>query len=261
MAIGWICMKKPFLMIIGYTAAIVIAFPVVYMILSSLFIDGRFSLDSYYQILLRRPDFILKFWNSFILSLMIVLVQFIVSCLAAFALAKYSFRGKRTVFVVLMVLMMLPAQTVLVPNYIVFSRLDLLNTWWPLVVSGSFSPFGAVLMAQAFRAVPNEILEAAQLDGAKPLRILWNLVVPVAHGGAISLVILSFIDAWNMVEQPIAFISDKSLYPLSVFLAFFNQENQALSFACGALSLVPGLLLFLYYRDILAEGIKYHGID
>ena len=237
-----------------------IAFPVAYMLLSSFTSGGKLSFNGYYQLFLRQPDYLLKFWNSMILSLAILLIQFVVSCLAAFALSKCTFRGRRAVFIGLIVLMMLPVQTVLVPNYVVFSRLDLLNTWWPLIVSGAFSPFGTILMTQAFFSVPNELIEAAQIDGAGPLRILAELVVPVARGGAISLLILAFIDAWNMVEQPVAFISNPAQYPLSVFLAFFNQTNLTLSFACGILSLIPGFLLFLYYRDTLAEGVEFHGI-
>jgi multiple sugar transport system permease protein len=237
-----------------------VVFPVLHMLLNSLMVGGHFSFDSYYRILVRAPDYLLKFWNSMILSLAVLLLQIFVSALAAFSLSKCVFRGKRIVFIAFVVLMLLPVQTVLVPNYIVFSHLKLLNTWWPLIVSGAFTPFGAVLMTQAFRAVPGEYIEAAQLEGAGTLRILWELVLPVARGGAISLVLLAFIDAWNMVEQPVAFISDAAQYPLSVFLAYFNQQNLTLSFACGILSLLPGLLLFLYYRDELAEGIEYRGL-
>jgi multiple sugar transport system permease protein len=230
------------------------------MLINSLVSGGRFSLGGYYQVLVRTPGYLLKFWNSMILSLAIVLLQIFVSALAAFSLSKCAFRGRRAVFMAFVALMLLPVQTVLVPNFIVFLRLELLDTWWPLIVSGAFSPFGAVLMTQAFRAVPNECIEAAQLEGAGTLRILWELIVPVARGGAISLALLAFIDAWNMVEQPVAFISNTAQYPLSVFLAYFNQSGLSLSFACGILSIVPGLLLFLYYRDALAEGIEYMGL-
>jgi multiple sugar transport system permease protein len=158
------------------------------------------------------------------------------------------------------VLILLPLHAILVPNYIVFDALGLLDTWWPLIVPGILTPFGALLMTQVFRSVPNEIIEAARLDGAGTLRVIVQIVSPIGKGGLVSLVLLTFIDAWNMVEQPVAFLSDPLKYPLSVFLAYFNMKDIALSFACGVLALLPGLLLFLYYRDELAEGIEFTGL-
>jgi multiple sugar transport system permease protein len=222
-------------------------------------LPDEFSLISFYQILLRQPQFLSKLWNSLILSGVIVIGQFIVSSLAGFAFAKVEFRRKRGLFFILIILMLLPLQAIIVPNYILFDRLKLLDTWWPLIIAGTFTPFGAFLMTQVFKAVPNEIIESARLDGAGTLRIIRQIMLPVGKVGGVSLVILTFIDAWNMVEQPVAFLTDKSLYPLSVFLAYFNNENLALSFACGVLALLPGLLLFLYYRDELAEGIQFTG--
>jgi multiple sugar transport system permease protein len=238
---------------------VVVIFPVLYMFLGSLIKDGTFSLDSYYQILLRHPYFLPKFWISLILSFAIVLGQLVVSCLAGFAFAKYSFFGKRMLFIMLIVLMLLPVQAVLVPNYIVFGNLGLLGTWWPLLAAGIFTPFGAFLMTHVFRSVPDELIEAAMLEGAGLPRILCDIMAPVARAGVISLIILSFIDAWNMVEQPVAFLSDTSKYPLGVFLAYFNSENLPLSFACGVLALLPGFLLFLFYRDELTRGLTYTG--
>jgi multiple sugar transport system permease protein len=223
-------------------------------------LPDEFSLIGFYQIIFRRADFLVKFWNSLLLSGAVIFGQCLVSSLAGFAFAKYEFRGKRPLFFLMIVLMLLPLQAVIVPNYVLFDKLKLLNTWWPLIVSGIFTPFGAFLMTQVFKAVPNEIIEAARLDGAGTLRVIRQIMLPVGKGGLISLIILTFIDAWNMVEQPVAFLSDTSKFPLSVFLAYFNRQNLLLSFSCGILALLPGLLLFLYYRDELAEGIEFSGI-
>ncbi len=270
--------KKLGLTLICGLVMVVIVFPVLYMLLNAFMkpseisqyygasgtafhmIPDEFSLISFYQIIFRRPDFLLKLWNSILLAGAIVFGQFVVSSLAGFAFAKYNYRMKRALFFLLIVLMLLPLQAIIVPNYILFDRLKLLNTWWPLIIAGTFTPFGTFLMTQVFKAVPNEIIEAARLDGAGTLRVLREIMLPIGKGGLISLIILTFIEAWNMVEQPVAFLSDKAQYPLSVFLAYFNQQNLALSFACGVLALLPGLLLFLYYRDELAEGIEFSGI-
>jgi multiple sugar transport system permease protein len=270
--------KKLCLTVLCGLFMVFIIFPVLYMLLnafmkpeelSQYYADGgmsfhmlpdEFSLIGFYQIIFRRPDFLVKFWNSLLLSGAVIFGQCLVSSLAGFAFAKYEFRGKRPLFFLMIVLMLLPLQAVIVPNYVLFDKLKLLNTWWPLIVSGTFTPFGAFLMTQVFKAVPNEIIEAARLDGAGTLRVIRQIMLPVGKGGLISLIILTFIDAWNMVEQPVAFLSDTTKFPLSVFLAYFNKQNLLLSFSCGILALLPGFLLFLYYRDELTEGIEFSGI-
>lgn len=271
-------LKKLCLTLLCGIIMIAVVFPVLYMLLNAFMkpseinayyadaggtvfhmLPDEFSLMSFYQILFRQPQYLSKFWNSMILSGVIVIGQFVVSSLAGFAFAKYEFRYKRGLFFVLIILMLLPLQAIIVPNYVLFNRIKLLDTWWPLIIAGTFTPFGTFLMTQVFKAVPNEIIEAARLDGAGTLRIIRQIMLPVGKVGLVSLIILTFIDAWNMVEQPVAFLTDKAQYPLSVFLAYFNKENLALSFACGVLALLPGLLLFLFYRDELAEGIQFTG--
>lgn len=273
-----VLLKKLCLTIVCGLVMLFIVFPVLYMLLNAFMkpeelsryytgdnmsfhmLPDEFSLIGFYQIIFRRPDFLVKFWNSLLLSGAVIFGQCLISSLAGFAFAKYEFKGKRVLFFILIVLMLLPLQAIIVPNYILFDKLKLLNTWWPLIIAGTFTPFGTFLMTQVFKAVPNEIIEAARLDGAGTLRIICQIMLPVGKGGFISLIILTFIDAWNMVEQPVAFLSDTTKFPLSVFLAYFNRQNLALSFACGVLALLPGLLLFLYYRDELAEGIEFSGI-
>lgn len=269
--------------VFGLGLIVIIIFPVIYMIFSSFMsqeeissyytgiagagsgramlhlIPDKVTLGNYYSALLGTGDYWAMFWKSLLLSTVIVLIQVVISSLAGFAFAKYTFPGRRALYFGMLVLMLLPVQVTVVPNYILFSRLGLLNTWWPLILSSAFSPFGTFMMTQIFRAVPNEIIEAARLDGAGTLRLIWDIVLPVGKSGLISVVILVFIDAWNMVEQPLAFIPDPSNYPLSVFLAFLNEGNLGVSFVCGLLAMIPGLILFLYFRDELAEGIEFVG--
>lgn len=261
----------------------VVLFPVVYMACNSLmspaevlryytaiyaqdgnavlhFIPDVLSLESLYQVFLRRPDYLIKFWNSLLLCGLIVFGQAIVSCMGGFAFAKYEFKGKNVLFFLLIVLMMMPVQVTLVPNYIVLDSLHLLGTRWALILPAAFLPFGTFLMTQIFKSVPNEILDAARLDGANTRQVLVRVLVPAGKGGFISLVLLCFIDAWNMVEQPMVFLKDASQYPLSVFLAMENASNYSLSFACGILAMLPVLLLFLFFNEELVEGIEFSGL-
>ncbi len=234
---------------------LLVVLPIAYMILGV--IQNPKSL---YQILLRQPDYLYKFWKSLTLGIIVVTVHSLVSCMGGFAFAKYHFWGKRGLYFFMIVLMMMPVQVTLVPSYIILDKLKLLDTWLALVLPCIFNPFGTVWMTQVFRSISNEILDAARVDGADTWQTLWQVFVPAGRGGLISLLLLTFTDVWNLVEQPMVFLQNSQDYPLSVFLAVFNDTNQSLSFAGGMLSMVPVFLLFLYFKDELAEGVEFMGV-
>lgn len=214
------------------------------------------SLDGYYQILLRRPDYLVKFWNSILLSGCIVAGQVVISCLAGYAFSRFRFPGKETVFFVLIILMMMPYQVTLVSNYIVLDKMKLIGTYASVILPAVFSPFGVFLMRQVFDNIPKALIEAAQLDGAHQVQILTRIAVPMSRSGIAALVILSFIDSWNMVEQPLIFLKSRLSYPLSIFLVQINSSNLQLGFACGVLAMLPAALLFLLFESELVEGIS-----
>lgn len=214
------------------------------------------SLDGYYQILLRRPDYLVKFWNSILLSGCIVAGQVVISCLAGYAFSRFRFPGKETVFFVLIILMMMPYQVTLVSNYIVLDKMKLIGSYASVILPAVFSPFGVFLMRQVFDNIPKALIEAAQLDGAHPVQILTRIAVPMSRSGIAALVILSFIDSWNMVEQPLIFLKSRLSYPLSIFLVQINSSNLQLGFACGVLAMLPAALLFLLFESELVEGIS-----
>lgn len=231
-------------------------FPAVYIAVGALSHPGGL-----YRVFIRQPDYLYKFWKTLALDIVVVGCQILVSCRGGFAFAKFTFRWKRGLFFLMIVLMMLPVQATLVPNYIILDRLRLLNTWAALALPCIFLPFGTVLMTQAFRSVPDEVLDAARMDGANTWQTLWQVLVPASRGGVISLILLTFVDVWNMVEQPMVFLQDAEDYPLSVFLAVVNRTDLPLSFAGGLLSMLPTLLLLLYFRDELAEGVTFTGVN
>ncbi|MGI5960286.1 MAG: carbohydrate ABC transporter permease [Massiliimalia sp.] len=223
-------------------------------------IPDELSLDGYRQILLEQPEYLLKFWNSVALAGSIVLGQVAISCLGGYGFSKFCFPLKNTIFVIVMIVMMMPYQVTLVSNYIVLKEANLIGSFWSVILPGIFSPFGVFLMKQAMDGVPDEMIESAQLDGARQLTLLRRVVIPCAKGGLVALILLSFIDNWNMVEQPLVFLKDQSQYPLSVFLAQVNRLNFSVSFACGVLAMIPVFLLFGYFEEELVEGIALSGL-
>jgi multiple sugar transport system permease protein len=115
-------------------------------------------------------------------------------------------------------------------------------------------------MRQVISTMPDSLIEAAKLDGANQIQLLTRVVLPRCKSGVISLIILSFIDNWNMVEQPLIFLDDTSQYPLSVFLAQVNSSNLNLSFTCGILAMLPVAILFLFFEKELVEGIGFSNL-
>lgn len=223
-------------------------------------IPNAFSLEGYYMVFLRSTDYLMKFWYSLFLCIVISAGQIFVSALGGFAFAKYPIPFKKVILFLLMVLMMMPIQVTLVPNYIILDELKLLDSWLALILPMTFLPFGTVFMTQIFKRIPDEILDAAQLDGAGTFQILFRVVMPVGKGGIISVFLLSFVDTWNMVEQPMTFLRDTLRYPLSVFLASVNEVNFSLSFVCGVLAALPMLLLFFFFHEELTQGIELSGV-
>ena len=210
--------------------------------------------EGFYLTFLRTPEYLFKFWNSLIVCSLIALGQLIVSCMGGFALAKYPVPYKRAVIGGLVVLLLLPLQVTLVPNYLILDKLGLLDTSLALILPSIFSPFGTVVMWMTFSGVPDELMEAAQMDGAGVMTQLWRVMVPAGKSGAASVLLLTFVDAWNMVEQPMVLLRDPSQYPLSVFLASLDRESFSLNFHSGLLSMLPAVLLLLYFREELIKG-------
>lgn len=219
------------------------------------------SLDAQavYQVYLAEPAYLLRFWRSLALTLVIALGQTVISILAGYSFAKYDFPGKRALGFALLLMMVLPIQVTLVPGYITLKRLNLLNTYYALALPIVFVPLGTFLLSRSFRAVPEELIGAARLDGCGTLGAIFRIAVPAARSGVISVFILSFLDAWNMVEQPIAYVDNTTMYPLSVYLALSPAAVTTVRFVCVVLASLPPVLLFLSFSQEMNESIGVGG--
>lgn len=216
---------------------------------------SHFSLMSYYQVFLATPQYLIKFWKSLGIVFLILAGQMVTSCLGAAAFSHYKFKGSGFWFGLLVFFTFLPVQATLVPDYWLLSQVHLADSYWALILPNLFTPLGTVLITMVYSNVPRDLLEAASLDGADAKRILISILVPCGKPGIASFFVISFADCWNMVEQPMVFLSDPRDFPLSVFLAVMNKENLSLQFACAILCLLPITLLFLFFHEELSEGI------
>jgi multiple sugar transport system permease protein len=223
------------------------------------FIPDKVSFSQYTTVLLKSPEYLLKFWNSVILTVPIVIFQILIALGASYSFMRFRGRVKEIVFFLYVALMLMPYQVTLVPNYLVADWMHTLNTRWSIILPGIFAPFSVYLLTKYMRRIPNSRIEAAQLDGANEWQIFTRVCIPLCKGSIASVAILVFIDYWNMVEQPLIMLSDSDKHPLSVFLSQINSGEVGLAFAVATIYMVPTILIFLYGEEYLVDGISYSG--
>ena len=223
------------------------------------FIPDIVTFEQYFKVLILSPEYLLKFWNSVIYVVPIVVFQLAIASLASYGFARYRGRVREVIFFAYIILMLMPYQVTLVPNYLVSSWLNILDTRWAIWLPGFFSPFAVYMLTKYMRRIPKSIYEAAEIDGAGEWQIFTKICLPNCKGGLASIAILLFIDYWNMVEQPLILLSDEQMHPLSVFLSKINTGEISLAFAVAVIYMVLPMMVFLYGEESLVEGIVYQG--
>ena len=218
------------------------------------FIPDMVELSQYSTVLLKSPEYLLKFWNSVILVVPIVVFQIFIALGAAYSFMRFRGRIREIIFFVYVALMLMPYQVTLVPNYLVADWLHILDTRWSIILPGIFAPFSVYLLTKYMRRIPESLIEAAKLDGANEWQIFTKVCIPLCKGPIASVAILVFIDYWNMVEQPLIMLSDADKHPLSVFLSQINSGEVGLAFAVATIYMVPPILIFLYGNEYKSAG-------
>ena len=223
------------------------------------FIPDKVSFSQYWTVLLKSPDYIYKLWNSIILTVPIVFAQLMVASIAAYGFTRWRGKIRDGLFFAYVILMLMPYQVTLVPNYLVSDWLGLLNTRWAIILPGIFAPFSVFLLTKFMRRIPVALIESAKLDGANEWHVFWDICLPQCRSALYSVAILVFIDYWNMVEQPLILLPDADMQPLSVYLSTINAGEIGIAFAVAVIYMIPGLLMFLHGEAYLVEGIAHSG--
>ncbi len=218
------------------------------------------TLAHYDRLLLGSPQFFVLFWNSVKMTLLILAGQLAVAVPAAWAFAVYPIPGKKTLFTLYLVLMLMPFQVTMLPSYLVLNRMELLDTKWAVVLPAVFSTFPVFLIYRAFTGIPESLLEAARMDGAAEGRLLWSVGLPLGSPGILAAFVLGFLEAWSMMEQPLAFLEDRSLWPLSLYLPQIGLEQAGYAFAASVITLIPAGFVFVLGQDYLEQGIAMSGL-
>lgn len=218
------------------------------------------TLRPYAELLLDSPDFFVMFWNSVKQVFSVMLGQTAVGTMAAWSFARYEFRGRRPLFFLYMILMVMPFQVTMVSGYLVLSRLSLLDTHLAVILPGIFSAFPVFIMEKFFRAIPKEVFEAAKVDGAGEFISFLRIGIPLGSPGIISALILNFLEYWNAVEAPMTFLKTRSRLPLSLYLPEITTDQMSVSFVASVVMMLPAALGFLWGRDYLQKGIEASGL-
>ena len=218
------------------------------------------TLKAYVELLLDSPDFFVMFWNSCKQVFPILAGQTIVGLPAAWAFGRFSFKGKRSLFYLYMVLMILPFQVTMVSSYGVLSSLKLLDTGWAIILPGVFSAFPVFLMTKFFQGIPDSLLEAARVDGAGEFLTFVYVGLPLGFPGITASLLLNFLEFWNAIEPPMTFLKTESKFPVSLYLSSISLEEAGTAFAASVIIMAPAVFLFAWGQSYLEQGIIASGL-
>ena len=255
--------------------AVLFAFPFVQMIMVSFmpsrdinrlpprFIPTTVTLDGY-RGLLERSDVLIWLMNTVMVSTVAVGSNVVLCSLAGYGFARLRFRGREVGFLAILGTIMIPIQLLMIPTYVMFSRLHLLNSLAALVVPWLATAFGVFLMRQFFLSIPRELEEAGLLDGATRLQIFWSIVLPLARPSLMTLAIFTLVGSWNDLIWPVIAISDSHLFTLQIGLANFQgvrRTEWSLLMAGNVVAVLPLLVGFLvaqkhFLATMSGSGLK-----
>ncbi|MBM7570203.1 multiple sugar transport system permease protein [Aquibacillus albus] len=206
------------------------------------------------------------FLNSIFLVTMAMIGNVLSGSMAAYAFAKLDFAFKKILFALMLMTLMLPFHVTVIPQYILFNEIDMVNTYWPLIIPKflAVEGFFIFLMVQFIRGIPGELMQAAEIDGCGPIRMYWKLILPLALPAVITTMIFTFIWTWNDFFGQLLYLSDINKYTvalgLRMFLDAMGQNSWGAMFAMSTLSLVPLFTVFIFFQKYLIEGIATGGL-
>ena len=262
------------LLLIG---AVAMVFPLVYMFFSSFMtknqiLSANFSLipDPWkfgkYTEVLQKPEFLRGVRNTLLIAVPVLLVGSFTSSMAAFSFSKLNFKGKNAMFLGLLSTMMIPFAVVMIPQYIMFTKLGWANSLLPLIVPGLFGNVDMIFfLRQNLNSIPSALAEAAKIDGCGYFRIYYQIFLPLMKGALMTQVILWFMGIWNDYLAPTIFIQDEQWFTLQVVIRSFNSyyavnSDYPLIMAASVLAILPTLLLFFFFQRFIIESMAISGV-
>jgi multiple sugar transport system permease protein len=269
-------LKKLIITILMAFLGILFLLPFVWMISSSLKVEEEVltfpiqwipenwnARENYKEVWSGSMPFLLLYWNSIKVTVLTTLTSITISALAAYAFAKINFRGRNLVFVIVMATFMIPPQTLLVTQFLLYRWLGLYDTHLGLILLNSFSVFGTFMLRQYFLSINNEIIESARMDGAGHFRIFYHIALPLVKPAIATYGILRFIWTWNDFQSPFIFLRTESLYTIQIGVKSFADVHgsiYSLMMAASVSAIVPLLIIFIIGQKQVVEGIQLGGV-
>lgn len=213
------------------------------------------TLAYFKKLLFYTPQFFVVFWNSVKMTVCILAGQLLIAVPSAWAFAVYRFKGSRILFQVYIVLMLMPFQVTMLSQYLVLDRLEIMDTQLAIILPAVFSTFPVFLCYRGFSSIPGDLLDAGRIDGAKETALFFKIGMPLSSGSILSAMVLGFLECWNLIEQPLAFLKDKTLWPLSLYLPQIDAGQAGEAFAVSVITLIPAVFVFLLGKDYMEQGI------
>jgi alpha-1,4-digalacturonate transport system permease protein len=211
----------------------------------------------------RTFNFLRYFWNSTFVTVVATVLTLIVNAMAAFALSKYRFRGRDVMVIVIISTLLIPPTVILVPLFITVSSLGMLNSLWGVIIPAIATPTGVFLLRQYMLTIPDELLEAARMDGASEWKIFWRIILPLATPALSVLAILSVMWRWNDFMWPLIVLTQSEVFTLQLGLSTFKGElndNMHHLLAMTVLTLLPVTLVFVVLQKHITTGIANTGL-
>jgi multiple sugar transport system permease protein len=220
------------------------------------------TLDAF-RTVLRDAPYAAWYRNSLLVSGGVTLFCIVTSALGGYIFAKFEFPGKKIIFSLILATMMIPFPVLLIPQYLIANWLGLLNTLWALILPGVVSAFGIFLMRQFISGIPNDLIEAARLDGASEWSIFARIVVPLVKPAIAAVGIFTFLTSWNDYLWPLVAINDTERATLPLALGFFSTSHSTrydLVMAASAMAVVPVLIVFLVFQRQIVKALVLAGM-
>jgi ABC-type glycerol-3-phosphate transport system permease component len=213
--------------------------------------------------ILENSPYLLWYRNSLMVASVVTALTLFTSSLAGYIFAKFSFPGRNVIFVIVLSTMMIPAPVLLIPSYLVMDFFHLLNTLWALIVGSIVSAFGIFLMRQFIAAIPNDLIDAARLDGAGEFAIYWRVILPLTSPALAALGIFTFLASWNDYLWPLIVINDQDKMVLPLALTYFNSQHAQrydLVMAAATMAVVPVVVVFCIFQRRIVNAFVLTGI-
>jgi raffinose/stachyose/melibiose transport system permease protein len=247
-------------------------YPLYYMVINSLktrtsYYKDPFSLPTFpfqwdnFSTMISQFRIFKLFLNSFIVSAGTVLILLVICIFSSYIFAKYRFKGRTVIYVAVVATMFIPSQVTIIPLYVLFSRIGLVNTYWSVILSylALFLPEATLLMTASFRSIIDELIEAAKIDGCGYLKTVWYVIVPMGQAAISLSVIFYFITAWNDLFTPMIFLQSMDKRTVMVALAALMGRYAGaptLQFAGLLLAAIPAIIVYVIFQRQIIRGLS-----